>query len=248
MRSRGGRPATVSVRLIGPPEADGEYVELLGVDGSQEIVHLHDYDRLYATAGLYEHIVHELLGCTSPRVVAEGLASVVECDGLDPARVRLLDLGAGTGLVGELVYTRGIADVFGLDTLESARVACLRDRPGVYSSYLVGDPAQPSEQLLARLEALRPTALTAAGAFGGKHAPPAALGLALRLLPTGAPAVFTIDQRWTSEDGPGGFRTPLTQLIASGTLDVLERSRFQHRVSTTGRPVLYELFVGRRGG
>ena len=45
-------PETV-VRLIGPPEADGEYVVLSNAASGEETVHLHDYDRLYATPGLY---------------------------------------------------------------------------------------------------------------------------------------------------------------------------------------------------
>ena len=49
----------------------------------------------------------------------------------------MLDLGAGTGLVGELVHHLGIAAVVGLDALPAAREAALRDRPAVYRDYLV---------------------------------------------------------------------------------------------------------------
>ncbi|HEX4279627.1 MAG TPA: hypothetical protein VHZ27_02600, partial [Solirubrobacteraceae bacterium] len=66
---------------------------------------------------------------------------------------------------------------------------------------------------------------------------------ALALLPAGAPVVFTIDERWMQSDGPGGFRTPVAQLLSSGRLRLLERSRFQHRLSTAGDPIHYELVV-----
>jgi hypothetical protein len=39
-------------RLIGPPEADGEYVALRDGDSGEEIVHLHDYERLYRVPGM----------------------------------------------------------------------------------------------------------------------------------------------------------------------------------------------------
>lgn len=101
--------------------------------------------------------------------------------------------------------------------------------------------------MLERLRSHHPTALISAGAFGGTHAPPAALLGALALLPIGAPVVFTIDERWMQNDGPGGFGIAMTQLLTSGQLQLLERSRFQHRLSTAGSPLHYELVVAAKG-
>jgi predicted TPR repeat methyltransferase len=232
------------VRLIGPPQADGEYVGLRapGAD-REEIVHLHSYERIYGIPGLYEHIVQELLRCSSPQVAADALAGALTTLEIDPARLRLLDLGAGTGLVGELVRGLGVETVIGLDSLAAARAACLRDRPRIYADYLVGNLAPPGPSLLERLRAQRVDGLIAAGAFGGTHMPGSALARALGLLPDGAPVVFTIAEQWTASDGPGGFRTPLAELVDSGRLRLLERSRFEHRITTTGEPIFYELVV-----
>jgi hypothetical protein len=158
-------------------------------------------------------------------------------------------MGAGTGVVGELVRAAGIPVVIGFDALEAARTACLRDRPGIYRDYVVGDLAAPVPDLLRRLRRHRPTGLISAGAMGGgAHTPPAALVNALGLLPRGAPVVFTIDERWMNTDAPGGFKTAVTQLIDSGGLRLLRRTRFQHRLSTTRIPVYYELVVAAKGG
>ena len=231
------------MRLIGSSPGDGEYIALSGDGIDEQVIHLHEYPRLYAVPGLYEHVVQELLGCRSPQVAADGVANALRRLGLDPADVPLLDLGAGTGLVGELLSALGATTVIGLDALDAARDACLRDRPSVYRDYLIGDLAHPRPELLARLRGHHPGGLVSAGAFGGTHVPAAALLNALALLPNGAPVVFTIDERWTQADGPGGFRTPITQLFASGHLQLFERSRFQHRRSTAGNPIYYELFV-----
>jgi hypothetical protein len=241
-----GSPSIV-VRLIGTPEADGEYVALQQEGGDEVIVGLHDYARLYKEPGLYEHIVQDLLDCRSPQVAAAGLAQALTRLGLDPASLTLLDLGAGTGLVGELVHKLGVGAVVGVDALPAARAACLRDRPGTYREYLVGDLADPSPELLARLRRHHPTGLISAGAFGGTHAPATALRNALALLPAGAPVVFTIDERWMRTDGPGGFRTPVGELLASGGLELIERVLFRHRLTTGGEPIHYELLIATRG-
>jgi SAM-dependent methyltransferase len=237
------------VRLIGPPEADGEYVGLrLDRSGEEDVVHLHDYPRLYAVSGLYEHVVQELLGCRSPQVAAAGLERAVRRLDLEPQRLCVLDLGAGTGVVGALLRDLGFGEVIGLDALSEARAACLRDRPAVYGDYLVGDLADPAPELSARLREVRPDAVIAAGAFGGTHAPPRALVNALALLSHGDPVVFTIDQRWLDTDEPGGFRAAIAELTASGELSLLERTSFRHRLTTTGTPIRYDLIAAVAGG
>ena len=236
-------PSRTVARLIGPPQAAGEYVALRIERSDEEIVHLHDYERIYRVPGLYEHIVQDLLGCRSPQAAADGLADALIRLEITPAEIVLLDLGAGTGIVGELVRELGVPTVIGVDSLEAARSACLRDRADVYHDYLVGDLAAPSPDFLALVRRHQPTALISAGAFGGAHAPPAALLNALELLPTGAPVVFTIDERWMLTDDPGEFRPSVTGLLDSGELRLLERSRFQDRLSTSGWPIHYELIV-----
>jgi predicted TPR repeat methyltransferase len=236
-------PSRTVTRLIGPPEADGEYIALRTEGSQEEIVHLHDYERIYGVPWLYEHVVQDLLGCRSPQTAADGLARALTRLGIDPRRVVLLDLGAGTGIVGGLARELQVRTVIGVDPLDAARAACRRDRAGVYDDYLVGDLSAGSPGLLAALRRHRPTALISTGAFGGTHGPPSALLGALALLPTGAPVVFTIDEKWMQTDGPGGFRTAVSQLLASGELLLLERSRFQHRLSTSGDPIYYELVV-----
>lgn len=240
------RSSTV-VRLVGPPKSEGEYVVLRTPGSQEETVQLHDYERFYAVAGLYEHVVQELLQCRSPQVATEALAHALGRLGSDLADVVLLDMGAGTGIVGELATLAGVSRVIGVDALEGARTACLRDRPGIYCEYLVGDLAAPSSDLLARLRRHRPTALISAGAMGGTHAPPAALTTALNLLPAGAPVVFTIDKRWMGTDTPGGYGTVVSRLIESGELRLLDRTCFQHRLSTAGSPIHYKLVVAATG-
>ena len=230
------------VRLLGPPVTDGEYIVLSG----HEMVHLHEYTRIYAVPGLYEHVVQERLHCRSPQVAAAGFLDAAARPGLEPGSMTVLDVGAGTGLVGELLRRGGVGRVVGVDSLAAARAASLRDRPGVYADYVVGDFLRGD----ALREALRPYVfggLVSAGAFGGTHATPQALDNALAVLPPGAPVAFTIDERWMDASDPDGFGAAVERLVAGGRLVVRERTRFRHRVTTTGEPIFYELVVGRTG-
>jgi predicted TPR repeat methyltransferase len=228
------------VRLVGPPSADGEYVAL----GDDELVHLHDYTRIYSVPGLYEHVVQEQLQCRSPQVAAEGFLRAAARAGLQASSLTVLDIGAGTGLVGELLARAGVTRIVGVDALPAARAACRRDRPGVYDSYLVGDLAAGNSELWTELREHDVGGLVSAGAFGGTHAPPAALVNALAVLPPGAPIAFTIDERWMNTSDPEGFGVAVQRLADQADLEVVERTRFKHRITTTGEPVFYELLIG----
>ena len=239
------------IRLIGPPAADGEYFAL-GEHGGHEVVHLHDYRRIYAVPGLYEHVVQERLGCRSPQVAAEGFLRAATRLGMEPRSMAVLDVGSGTGLVGELVRGGGVGRVVGVDALVEGRMACLRDRPGVYADYLIGDLGSGSGAgagaLAAQLRQYALSGLISAGAFGGTHAPLAALINALAVLPAGAPVAVTIDERWMGRSDPDGFGAAIERLVERGDLVLMERERFQHRVTTTGEPIFYELVVATAGG
>ncbi len=225
---------------------DGEYIAL----SEHDVVHLHDYERVYAVPGLYEYVVQERLQCRSPQVVAEGFvkaAARLDLDldlGLDS--VTVLDVGAGTGLVGELVRRGGVGRIVGVDSLLAARMACLRDRPDVYVDYVVGDFLL-GDALREALGRYSFGGLVSAGAFGGTHATPRALENALAVLLPGAPVAFTIDERWMDEADPDGFGAAVKRLVADGGFVVTERTRFLHRVTTTGQPIFYELITGHVG-
>jgi SAM-dependent methyltransferase len=228
------------IRLVGPPNVDGECVAL----GDHEIIHLHDYARIYAVPGLYEHVVQERLQCCSPQVAAEGFLRAVARSRLKASSITVLDVGAGTGLVGELLLRGGVSRVVGVDALPAARTACMRDRPGVYADYLVGDLASRDSELRAALSDHGLGGLVSAGAFGGTHAPPAALINALAVLAPGAPVALTIDERWMETSDPDGFGCEIDRLVDQGDLELAERTRFRHRLTTGGEPIFYELLVG----
>ena len=49
------------------------------------------------------------------------------------------------------------------------------------------------------------------------------------------------------ESDPEGFGAAVKRLAADGGLTVTERTRFRHRVTTTGEPIFYQLIAGYTG-
>jgi predicted RNA methylase len=50
---------------------------------------------------------------------------------VDLEGIVLLDLGAGTGIVGELAHQLGVRTLISMDSRAAGRTACQRDRPGL---------------------------------------------------------------------------------------------------------------------
>src|SRR4051794_1619356 len=117
----------------------GQHEEVLTVrwdDGRTESMRLHEYERVYAVAGLYEEVVQQRLECASPQVLADAVVGEAGAGGVEPRALRAFDLGAGNGVVGEELARRGVRVVAGADNIDAAREAAARDRPGLYDEYL----------------------------------------------------------------------------------------------------------------
>lgn len=209
-----------------------------------ETIAVRDYARLYRSAGLYEAVVQDALGCQSPQACAQALLRHLP----DAPSSRVLDLGAGVGLVGERLRAAGVGEVIGLDVIPEARDAALRDRPEVHGLYLVDDLATPIPGTMAALERVAPTAITCAGALGGGHVAAVALGRAIDLLPPGGLLALTIGEAWLSPADGEGLGALLAELIGSGGCAEVERVPFVHRRTTTGEPIVFVCCVLRRDG
>ena len=79
---------------------DEAYFYLQG-SGGQRKIRFHDYDEIYQVQGLYEQIFYDRLKCTSPAKVATILESSLKQSEDNLSELRVLDFGAGNGMMGE---------------------------------------------------------------------------------------------------------------------------------------------------
>ena len=98
-------------------------------NGKKIRLRFHDYEAIYGRPGLYEQLFYDRLKCNSPTKVADILRKTVEANGQDATALRVLDLGAGNGMMGEALKRHGVSRLVGVDIISAARDACLRDRP-----------------------------------------------------------------------------------------------------------------------
>ncbi len=213
-------------------------------DGASERMRLHEYERVYAVPGLYEEIVQRRLQCASPAKIADVLLRVAELAGRPAHLLRVLDLGAGNGLVGEELRARGVQVLIGTDSAKSARDATARDRPGLYASYVVGD-LNGAPELGTLVRELGINCIVCAGALGFEHIEAQSFAELWDLLPPGAMFALTIHED-LAQPGTSDIGDELAALsAAAGGTEIVISERFRHRMSMAGEPIHY-VAVGAR--
>jgi hypothetical protein len=231
-----------------PPQQDlgpgRETVVVRFADGRREELRLHEYDRVYALPGLYEDVVQQQLDCRSPDQVAGMLAAAAARIGWPADRVRVLDVGAGNGVSGEAQAALGLNPVVGVDILPEARLAALRDRPGLYDLYLSTDLRELDTDAVREVHALAPNALACVGAMGSGHLPAGALAAALDLLTDDALFSYAVDPE-LDEPSAQALRDLIAGMERAGRMEELERRRYRHRLTVNGRERWWDAVLAR---
>ncbi|WP_163506851.1 class I SAM-dependent DNA methyltransferase [Fodinicola acaciae] len=226
-------------------DQDAEWC-LVDVDGKWREFRFHDYADIYRMPGLYEQLFHRVLRCTSPRTIATLLAGGLREDGTPAADLRVLDLGAGNGLVAEELTRIGVGYLVGADLLPEAAEAARRDRPGTYRDYLVADMANLTAEQTTRLRDHRFTALTCVAALGFGDIPTDCFRVAYDLVADGGWIAITIKDDFLSDRDTSGFSGLIKRAVQDGALKIVESHTYEHRLSTDGTPLRYVAVVGRK--
>lgn len=214
-------------------------------DGTKRIC-FHDYHELYAREGLYEQLYYQRLKCRSPHKVAQILGAALNARSDRPSELRVLDLGAGNGIMGEILASMGPARVVGVDILDSASEACKRDRPGVYDAYYVTDLADLSNEVRCELAEWRFTCLTCVAALGFNDIAPAVFIEGYNLIQPEGWIAFNIKETFLQDSDRTGFATLIRNLLLDNTMQISHIERYCHRLSIDGSPLFYYAVVGQK--
>ncbi len=214
------------------------------VDGRWKKIRFHDYDEIYAIPGLYETLFYDVLKCNSPVKIRKMLQRCIHEARVAPGDLRVLDLGAGNGMVGEELASLGVRRMIGVDIIRAAADAANRDREDVYDDYLVLDMTDLSDREMLRFESFELNCLTCVAALGFGDIPPAAFANAYNLIAQGGWVAFNIKSDFLESTDPCGFAGLIRRMIDEGLLSIRTGDQYEHRLATSGDPLLYTAFVG----
>jgi SAM-dependent methyltransferase len=228
-------------------DQDEEWLEVEH-EGETRRIRFHDYAEIYSVPGLYERLFYEKLHCESPQAVCGLLADQLDGE-IDHDELRVFDVGAGNGMVGEELARRGVESIVGVDIIEEAAAAAERDRPGVYDAYYVLDLTGIPDSVREELRERRFNCLTTVAALGFGDMPPPAFAEAYNLIADGGWIAFNIKTRFLADDeGPTGFARLIGRMQDEGLLEVGADRRYRHRIAVSGEPLYYVAIAARKRG
>ena len=226
-------------------DQDEEWCEV-GVNGDARKLRFHDYGELYSVPGLYEQLFYEELECRSPETVCGLLLEELDKASVDPTDLRVFDVGAGNGMVGEELDRLGAGTLVGVDIIEEAAEATERDRPGLYDDYFVIDLTDIPADARKELEARRFNCLTSVAALGFGDIPPRAFAEAYNLVSDGGWLAFTIKEDFLGDEDKTGFSQLIEMMLDQGNLELRGQRRYRHRLSMMREPLHYVAMAARK--
>lgn len=228
-------------------EQDEEWCEV-EVDGTWRRIRFHDYQDVYRIPGLYETIFYRTLRCNSPKTVVELLRGTLLEHNYPPEELRVLDVGAGNGMVGEELQTLGTRNIVGVDIIPEAKEAAERDRPWVYNEYVIADMANLTGEQRAWLEGADFNALTTVAALGFGDIPIRAFYNAYNLIESGGWAAFNIKEDFLKpgQSEPSGFAALMQRMTQDGCIQIELYKRYCHRLNIAAEPLYYIAVVAQK--
>jgi SAM-dependent methyltransferase len=224
---------------------DETYFYLQG-SGKQRKIRFHDYDEIYQVPGLYEQIFYDRLKCTSPNKVASILEAAIKQSNDNFTELRVLDLGAGNGMMGEELKKHGVSRLIGVDIIPEAYEATIRDRPGLYDEYYIEDFTNLDNEKKENIASWQCDCMVTVAALGFGDIPTMAFIEAFNIIKAEGWVAFNIKESFLDNSDETGFSKMIRELIFSEYLDVYYIERYRHRLSIEGEPLFYYAVVGRK--
>lgn len=225
---------------------DEAYFYVADTAGERARLRFHDYGKIYRIPGLYEQVFYDRLNCNSPAKVAEILKSAIDQTRENFTELRVLDLGAGNGLMGEALKKYGVSRLIGVDIIPEAKMAVERDRPHLYDAYHVVDCGSLSGADREEFGSWSLNCLTTVAALGFGDIPPHAFMEAFNLIHSEGWVAFNIRDTFLNQSDESGFSRMIRDLIFSKYLEIYHLERYRHRLSVDGEPLYYYAIAARK--
>lgn len=224
---------------------DIEWCEIYA-DNHWRRLRLHDYDAIYSIPGLYDHLFGEILQCNSPQRIVGLLVDCLREANQSPTLLRVLDVGAGNGMLGEQLRLHGVRALIGLDIIPEAAEAAQRDRPHIYDQYLVADLCDLSVGQRRKLAEAKFNCLCTASALGFGDIPPQAFANAFNFIDNNGWLGFNIKESFLEGKDDTGFCRLIRVMTEKKIIRMEAYRRYNHRLSIEGKPLMYVAMAARK--
>lgn len=223
---------------------DEAYFTLQEEDGNK-VIRFHDYDLIFRRKGLYEQLFYERLKCSSPVKISKSLYDVVTEFTGTFSSLRVLDLGAGNGMMGNELFKLGVARIIGLDVIQEAKLACDRDYPGIYDAYYIEDLNNPSKNL-DEVQSWELNCMTTIAAIGFDDIPAYTFLRAYNLIQNNGWIAFNIKDSFFENNELSNFSDMVRKILIHNYLEVYRIEKYRHRISIDGLPLYYYSIIGKK--
>lgn len=224
---------------------DREFCTVL-MDGMKKRIRFHDYDQVYNVPGLYEKIFYEHLGCKSPEILSDLFERELNKTGTQASSLKVLEIGAGNGLVAQQLQNMGVPKIVGLDILMEAKIAAYRDRPNLYNNYYALDLTDMPADIVEEIQKEGLNTLVSVAALGFDDIPPLAYANAFNLINEKGWVAFNIKDQFLQNLDSTGFSKLLRRMMDEGILQVLDQLKYTHRQSISGEPLDYYAIIAQK--
>ena len=195
---------------------------------------------------MYEQIFYDRLQCVSPSKVASILQSAIKQSSENFSELRVLDLGAGNGMMGEELKKSGVSRLIGVDIIQEAYNATVRDRPGLYDAYYIEDFCKLGDETKEEISLWHLDCMVTVAALGFGDIPAQAFIEAFNIIKSQGWVAFNIKETFFDASDDTGFSRMIRELIFSKYLDIYHIERYRHRYSIEGEPLYYFAIAGRK--
>jgi SAM-dependent methyltransferase len=226
-------------------DQDKTYFYLQGA-GEPRKIRFHDYDEIFKFPGLYEQVFYDRLKCTSPVKVTSILETAITQSSENFSELRVLDLGAGNGMMGEELKKKGVSRLVGVDIIPEAYDATIRDRPGLYDAYHIEDFTSLDQEPKEEIMSWDCNCMVTVAALGFGDIPVKAFIQAFNIISAQGWVAFNIKETFFDKSDVSGFSRIMRELIFSEYLDIYQIERYRHRFSIDGEPLYYFAIAGRK--
>lgn len=227
---------------------DAEWCVVRMDDDQWEQVRFHDYERIFQIPGLYERVIYDILKCDSPATIRRQLSAALERHGYEANSLRVLDLGAGNGMVGEELNRIGVEHIVGVDIIPEAKQAAERDCPGVYDEYFVVDMTDLDKNETQAIADHQCNTLTCVAALGFGDIPVDAFANAYNLINDNGWLAFNIKADFLASKHDSGFGDLIRTAHREEYIEILSEERYHHRLNTRQKPLDYMAIIARKHG